>query len=202
MNYRVGLLLALSVSLGGAIPATYAKEEMAPEATAPAEETMKQGDLAILLVHKLGLAPDVPTEFSSAIAISTLRQANILPRGEWQAEEDVTLGTLAYLLMQILEITPENPEDDASVVEACTAAGVDFSSIANALISAGILEADPLIVPTGSQFNDPLYRLPPGAPWDYLSRGRLTGDQPEPPAPPKPPVPPFRPPTPPPLTPN
>jgi hypothetical protein len=176
-------------------------------------QTMTQGDLALIFAQKLGLAPGLPTDAGKAEAMNALAQIGYAPRGGWNADSEVTLGDLAVILAAVLKLTPENPEDDASVVEACVAAGVDFSSVASALISAEILSADPQFTATGRQLNDPLFRLPPGAPWQYFSsagggggvvpRRGPPGPTPVPPPGPAPgPVPPFVPPSPPPLTPN
>lgn len=207
MKRQLMYVLIATMALFGSysLPA-FAQTE--PE-TEQESETMTQGDLALILAVKLGLAPDVPAMGGQSFAINALKQAGISPREGWNAEEEVTLGSLAVILAQVLGLVPENPEDDASVVEACTAAGVDFSSIASALVSAGILRGETELIPVGRELNDPLLRLPPGRPWSYFTRGgpgRESGmrapNRPGFTPPPPPPGGGFRPPTPPPLTPN
>ena len=147
------------------------EEETTPQEEETSQETMSQGQLAIILAQRLGLAPDAPG-LTEVAAINMLTQVGILPRDGWSAGSEVTLGVLAGILVQVLGLTAENPEDDASLVEACTAEGIDFSSVSNALASAGIVPWNPSArrtQPTGSQFNDPLLRLPPGDPSTFFS---------------------------------
>jgi uncharacterized membrane protein YgcG len=135
------------------------------------EETMSQGQLAIVLAQRLGLAPDAPG-LTEIAAINMLLQIGIVPRDGWNAGSEVTLGMLAGVLVQALGLDVDNPQDDASLVEACRAAGIDFSSVGNALASAGGITLNPSTrrtQPAASQANDPLLRLPPGDPSTFFS---------------------------------
>ncbi len=138
------------------------------KAQPPAEESsINQGALAVILAHKLGLAGGLPVNTTPDNAINMLMQAGISPREGWDAGADVTQGTLAYLLASVLGLSVTDWNDDTSVVEACIAANIDFTSVGTALLSAGIISSSQRQgQPTGSQLNDPLYRLPPGLPSD------------------------------------
>ncbi len=163
--------------------------EESNEANDEEGQTMTQGELAVIIANKLGIAPQLSLDMSELDAINALIQQGIFPAGGWQSGNEVTLSALAYLLVKILGLNPLNPDDDASVVEACVLYGIDFTDIESALISAGILEALSRIQPTGPQLNDPLLRLPPGSPADPWSQAGDQGNT-------------FRPNTPNPLTPN
>lgn len=149
-------------------PAPVSADEFAGEQQSQTEEeTMNEGMLAIVLAQKLGLTAQLPLNPSPITAINALVTVGIRPRDGWNQDSVVTLGTMAYLLAQVMELNVTDMDDDQAVLEACIAAGVDFSSIGNALISAGVLSTTEIRTAlTGVQMNDPLHRLPPGMPSD------------------------------------
>jgi hypothetical protein len=172
MKNRLFQMILLAACLLFAFNTSILAEEEQSGEEQSSEETMTQGNLAIILAQRLGLAPDMPGDLTDIIAINALTQAGYAPREGWNSGSDVTLGMLAGILVQVLGLTAENPEDDASLVEACVAAGIDFSSVSSALASAEIVSLNPSArrtQPTGSQFNDPLLRLPPGDPSSFFS---------------------------------
>jgi hypothetical protein len=138
------------------------------------EQTMNQGQLAIILARRLGLVIGTPLTASPAAAILALEQVGVSPARGWSAEEPVTLGDMASVINVLLgndvDETAEDPETAA--VDMAVASGVDFSSIASALNSAGIISAGEResLTPAAQTFNDPLSRVPPGRPIDTFEQ--------------------------------
>lgn len=134
------------------------------------EQTMTQGQLAIILARRLGLVVGTPLSASPAVAILALEQVGVSPSGGWSSDAEVTTGDLASILNILLgnEVDP-NAEDQAQAeVDAAIASGVNFANITSALATSGILSSGQRdsTTPAASTFNDPLIRLPPGRPVD------------------------------------
>lgn len=128
--------------------------------TETAEDVVNQGELARMLVAKLGLARFLPANPSDQQCCAILLLNGVAPLNGWEATKAVDKGVLARVIVQAVGSSDmvENPDDPNSWIKVFEQLGFSFESPGAAVSS---LEPKPTIPVATAVFTtstDPLVR--------------------------------------------
>lgn len=103
--------------------------------------SVTQGELALLLVNVLGLWPYLPASPSEHQAIEVMLDNGIMPAEGWQADKVVTRADLARIIVLALERGDEveDPDNPQSWVDFLVGIGIPIDTVGVALQEVGPL---------------------------------------------------------------